>query len=83
MELKPLEFYKYGQLGDEALPTPDSADLTEASAGTLYYTNIDGWYRDANFTGEAVDLTTFKPDANVDFYAKTSLKDGITMPRNR
>ena len=66
--------------GDEALPTPDSADLTEASAGTLYYTNIDGWYRDANFTGEAVDLTTFKPDANVDFYAKTSLKDGITMP---
>ena len=66
--------------GDEALPTPDSADLTKASAGTAHYTNIDGWYRDANFTGEAVDLATFKPDANVDFYAKTSLKDGITMP---
>ena len=63
--------------GEPAVPQPTDSDLSGISAGTAYYTNIDGWYQAADCTGNPVDFKTFQPTADVDLYAKTSLKSGV------
>ena len=63
--------------GESAVPQPTDSDLSGISAGTAYYTNIDGWYQAADCTGNPVDLKTFQPTADVDLYARTSLKEGV------
>ena len=63
--------------GEPTVPQPTASDLSGISAGTTYYTKIDGWYRMEDCSGDPVDLTTFQPAADVDLYAKTSLKEGV------
>lgn len=63
--------------GEPTVPQPTASDLSGISAGTAYYTKIDGWYRMEDCSGDPVDLTTFQPAADIDLYAKTSLKEGV------